>query len=501
MEPVTDQIERTNDATFESLDPRTGTTLATYPVADAAEVAASVARARSAARWWDLQGFVGRKRWLLEFKSAIARDAASLATVIAAETGKPDEDSLLEVMLGVEHLDWAARNAEKTLRQRKVGSGLLAVNQKAYVGYRPFGVVGVIGPWNYPLYTPMGSIAYALAAGNTVVFKPSELTPGVGVWLAEKWASMAAPHPVFQTVTGDGSTGTALVESGVDKIAFTGSTATAKKVMATCAKSLTPLVAECGGKDAMLVDSDANIAAAVEFATFGAMGNAGQTCAGVERIYVAAPVYDRFVTDFTAAVKALKPGGTKSSSYGPMTLGKQSEIVRGQIEDALARGGKAVVGGLDSLHGPYIDPVVLTEVPEDSTAITEETFGPTVVVNKVRDLDEAIERANASKYGLGASVFTQDDAVGRRAAEKLDCGIVTVNSVLGFAGVPALPFGGTGDSGFGRIHGADGLREFSTVKSMTVQSFAAPVNLLTMKRKARNMKLSVLALKLRHGRG
>jgi acyl-CoA reductase-like NAD-dependent aldehyde dehydrogenase len=251
----------------------------------------------------------------------------------------------------------------------------------------------------------------------------------------------------------------------------------------------------------MLIDADADISAAVEFATFGAMGNAGQTCAGVERIYVAAPVYERFVAEFTRAVKELKPGGSKTSSYGPMTLGKQSDIVRGQIEDALAKGGTALVGGLDSLHGPYIDPVVLTDVPEDSTAITEETFGPTVVVNKVRDLDEAIARANASSYGLGASVFTKDTAVGRRAAEKLDCGVVTVNSVLGFAGVPALPFGGTGDSGFGRIHGDDGLREFSTVKSLTVQGFAAPIDLLTMKRKARNMKLSVLALKLRHGRG
>jgi acyl-CoA reductase-like NAD-dependent aldehyde dehydrogenase len=497
---VTDQIERTNESTFESLDPRTGVALAAYPIAGPAEVDAAVARARSAARWWDVQGFVGRKRWLLEFKSAIARDAASLAAVIAAETGKPDEDSILEVMMGVEHIDWAARNAEKILRQRKVGSGLISVNQKAYVGYRPFGVVGVIGPWNYPLYTPMGSIAYALAAGNTVVFKPSELTPGVGVWLAEKWASLAAPHPVFQTVTGDGSTGSALCESTVDKIAFTGSTATAKKVMAACAKTLTPLVAECGGKDAMLVDADADIAAAVEFATFGAMGNAGQTCAGVERIYVAEPAYDRFVTEFTSAVRALKPGGVGTSSYGPMTMAKQSDIVRGQIEDALAKGGKAVLGGLDSLHGPYIDPVILTDVPEDSTAITEETFGPTVVVNKVRDLEEGIERANASAYGLGASVFTKDTAVGRRAAEKLDCGVVTVNSVLGFAGIPALPFGGTGDSGFGRIHGADGLREFSTVKSLAVQSFASPLNLLTMKRKARDMKISTLVLKLRHGR-
>lgn len=503
---MTDQVvqtkaEQDQASTFDSLDPRTGTVLATYPIAGATDIEAAVARARSAARWWDVQGFTGRRRWLIEFKTAIAKDAQSLADVIAAETGKPDEDSLLEVMMGVEHIDWAARNAEKVLAQRRVSSGLISANQQAYVGYRPFGVVGVIGPWNYPLYTPMGSIAYSLAAGNAVVFKPSELTPGVGKWLSDKWESLAPAHPVFQTITGDGSTGAALCTSGVDKIAFTGSTATAKKVMATCAKSLTPLVAECGGKDAMLVDADANLDAAVEFATFGAMGNAGQTCAGVERIYVAAPVYEAFVDKLAASVTALRPGGAATSSYGPMTLGKQSGIVRSQIEDALAKGGRAVVGGLESLRGPYIDPVVLTDVPEDSTAITEETFGPTVVVNKVRDLDEGIERANASSYGLGASVFTKDTAAGRRAAEKLDCGVVTVNSVLGFAGIPALPFGGTGDSGFGRIHGADGLREFSTVKSIAVQKFSAPLKLLTMQRKARDLKISALMLKLRHGRG
>ncbi len=498
---MTDQIEKTTTRTFDSLDPRTDTVIASYPIDGDAEVGAAVARARSATRWWDGQGFAGRKRWLLEYKTAIAKDAKSLAAVIAAESGKPDADAILEVMLGVEHIDWAARNAEKVLKQRKVPSGVISVNQKAYVGYRPFGVVGVIGPWNYPLYTPMGSIAYSLAAGNTVVFKPSELTPGVGVWLAEKWNSLAAPHPVFQTVTGDGSTGAALCTAGVDKIAFTGSTATAKKVMATCAQSLTPLVAECGGKDAMLVAADADLDVAVEFATFGAMGNAGQTCAGVERIYVAAPVYDAFVAKFTASVKALQPGAAGTSSYGPMTLGKQSGIIRAQIEDALAKGGRAVLGGLESLHGPYIDPVILTDVPENSTAITDETFGPTAVVNKVVDLDEGIERANASAYGLGASVFTKDTNAGRRAAEKLDCGVVTVNSVLGFAGIPALPFGGTGDSGFGRIHGDDGLREFSTVKSLAVQKFSAPLNLLTMQRKARDLKISSLVLKLRHGRG
>ncbi|ORI23588.1 aldehyde dehydrogenase family protein [Rhodococcus sp. 1168] len=498
---MTDQVTQMEVRTFDSLDPRTGDVLASYPISDDEAVRAAVDRARAASRWWDLQGFTGRKNWLLEFKNAIAKDAQSLAAVIAAESGKPDEDAILEVMMAAEHIDWAARNAEKTLKQRKVSSGLISANQKAYVGYRPFGVVGVIGPWNYPLYTPMGSIAYSLAAGNAVVFKPSELTPGVGVWLAKKWESLAPTQLVLQTVTGDGSTGAALCTAGVDKIAFTGSTATAKKVMATCAQSLTPLVAECGGKDAMLVDADADLDAAVEFAAFGAMGNAGQTCAGVERIYVAAPVYEDFVDKLAAAVSALKPGGSGSSSYGPMTLGKQSDIVRGQIEDALAKGARAVVGGLESLHSPYIDPVILTDVPENSTAITEETFGPTVVVNKVRDLDEGIERANASVYGLGASVFTKDTEAGRRAAERLDCGVVTVNSVLGFAGIPALPFGGTGDSGFGRIHGADGLREFSTVKSLAVQQFAIPLKLLTMNRKARDMKISKLMLKLRHGRG
>lgn len=497
---MTDQIERPEPRSLDSLDPRTGAVLAKYPVADASEIRATVARARSAARWWEAQGYEGRKNWLLEYKTVIARGAADLAAVITAETGKPDADALLEVMMGVEHIDWAARNAAKTLKQRRVRAGSIAVDQRAYVGYRPYGVVGVIGPWNYPMYTPMGSIAYSLAAGNTVVFKPSELTPGVGVWLADAWMSLAAPHPVFHTVIGDGASGEALCDSGVDKIAFTGSTATAKKVMATCARTLTPLVAECGGKDAMIVDADADISAAVEFAAFGAMGNAGQTCAGVERVYVAAPAYDRFVAELTTAVRALAPGGTGTASYGPMTMAGQSDVVRGQIEDALAAGGRAVVGGLDSLHGPYIDPVILTDVPETSTAMTEETFGPTVVVNRVRDLHEGIERANALRYGLGASVFTKDRAVGLRAAERLDCGVVTVNSVLGFAAIPALPFGGTGDSGFGRIHGADGLREFSTVKSIAVQRFRSPIALLTMQRKARDLKIAAMALRLRHAR-
>ncbi|MCE4264753.1 aldehyde dehydrogenase family protein [Rhodococcus globerulus] len=484
------------DPTFASLDPRDDTVIAQYPVADQQAVDKAVAAAHTAAAWWDQLGFAGRKKVLGDFRAAIASHADSMASIISTETGKPSDDALLEVMLAVEHLDWAARNAQKVLRRRRVGAGLISANQSASVGYRPMGVVGVIGPWNYPLYTPMGSIGYALAAGNAVVFKPSELSPGVGVELARLWNLAAPGHPVLQTITGDGKTGALLCSSGVNKIAFTGSTATAKRVMAACADTLTPLVAECGGKDAMLVDSDANLDAAVAFAAFGAVGNAGQTCAGVERIYVAAPVYDTFLSKLTAALRDAHAGST----YGPMTLGKQTAIVRGQIEDALGRGAKAVLGGLESFRGPFIDPIVLTDVPEDSTAVTEETFGPSVVVNKVADMNEGIERANASKYGLGASVFTKSTSKGRAIAEKLECGVVTVNSVLGFAGIAALPFGGVGDSGFGRIHGADGLREFSSVKSMAVQKFSAPLDLLTIERKARDMKISRWMLAKRHAK-
>lgn len=476
-------------STFASVDPRDGTVLAEYPIAGPEEVALAVERARAAARWWATQGPRGRREWLLEYKRAISSRAQELASLISAETGKPDEDATLEVMLAVSHLEWAAKNADKVLRRRPVSAGLLMANQAAYVEYQPYGVVGAIGPWNYPVFTPMGTLSYAMAAGNAVIFKPSELTPGIGVWLAEVWDSLGASQPLIQTITGDGSTGAALCRAGVDKLAFTGSAATGRKVMAACAETLTPVVIEGGGKDALLVDADADLDSAADQAVFGAMGNAGQTCAGVERIYVHKDVRDEFVHKFVARVKALKPGVTTTSSYGPMTLPGQIDIVRRHVEDALARGGTAVVGGKDSVGEKVIEPVVLVDVPEDSTAVTEETFGPTVVINTVADLEEGIERANASSYGLGGAIFTGNRKRGLALAEKLDVGMVSVNSFLAFAGIPALPFGGSGDSGFGRIHGADGLREFARPKSITAQKFAAPLNLMTMTRKPRDIKI------------
>lgn len=475
--------------TLASLDPRDGTVLAEYPIAGQEEAALAVERARAAARWWAAQGPRGRREWLLEYKRAIASRSQELAALISAETGKPDEDATLEVLLAVGHLEWAAKNANKVLRRRPVPAGLLMSNQAAYVEYQPFGVVGAIGPWNYPVFTPMGTLSYAMAAGNAVVFKPSELTPGVGVWLAEVWDSLGASQPLIQTITGDGSTGAALCRAGVDKLAFTGSAATGRKVMAACAETLTPVVIEGGGKDAVLIDRDADLDTAAEQTVFGAMGNAGQTCAGVERIYVHKDVHEAFVHKFTAKVRALAPGTSISSSYGPMTLPSQVDVIRRHVKDAIARGGKALVGGEESVGDRIVEPVVLVDVPEDSTAITEETFGPTVVINKVDDLEEAVEKANAVNYGLGSAIFTKDRKRGLALAEKVDAGMVSINSFLAFAGIAALPFGGSGESGFGRIHGADGLREFARPRSITVERFSAPLNLMTMTRKPRDIKI------------
>lgn len=463
------------------------------------EPAAAVARAAAAAPWWREQGFAGRRGVLQAWKRAIADDADNLASVIAAETGKPAGDALLEIMLALGHLDWASKHARAVLRRKSVPPGMVAFNQKATLGYEPFGTVGVIGPWNYPLYTPMGSISYALAAGNTVVFKPSDLTPLTARWIEEKWEQVGGGRRVFSVLTGGPETGEALVRSGCDKIAFTGSSATARKVMAACAESLTPLAAECGGKDAMLVAADADLDAAASAAVFGAMGNAGQTCAGVERVYVDRAVYQPFLDLVVDKSRGLIAGTGQSADYGPMTLPGQAELVASHISDALASGGRAVLGGPDSVRDRTIDAVVLTEVPEDSEAVRAETFGPVVIVNPVESMDEAVKHANATGYGLGASVFTSSRAAGRKLATRLRAGVVTVNSVLGFASIGALPFGGVKESGFGRIHGADGLREFSVPKSMTEQRFAAPLDLLRMRRSERDMAVARSMLGMLHG--
>jgi acyl-CoA reductase-like NAD-dependent aldehyde dehydrogenase len=495
--------------TFETLNPATGQVIAAFPVHGPEQAAAAVSRAREAARWWADLGWRERRNRLLDWKSYLTRKLEELAVVVHDETGKPADDAKLEIVLAILHIDWAARHAHRVLGPHRVFSGVAALNLVATVEYQPLGVIGIIGPWNYPVLTPMGSIAYALAAGNAVVFKPSEFTPAVGEWLVQSFGQTAGrggPQPVLQLLTGDGRTGAALVTAGVDKVAFTGSAATARKVMALAAESLTPVIAECGGKDALIVDADADLNAAADAAAWGGLSNAGQTCIGVERVYVADPVYETFLAKLTERVAALRPGSDEGAAYGPMTMPSQIDVIRRHLTDAVARGGRALPEPLSSesvegaIDGSYVRPVILIDVPEDAAAVREETFGPTITVRRVASLEEGIRLANASAYGLGASIFSGSRRRALAAARALRTGAASINSVVSFMLVPALPFGGVGESGFGRIHGADGLREFARAKSIASQWMKPMTNVTSFTRTEKDLNRTLGLVRFLHGR-
>lgn len=461
--------------TFKSFNPATGALIGSFPVHSAEDVASAVLVAREAAvTWWDLD-WAGRQRALLRWVRHIARHQTELANLIHAENGKTQHDATGEILLALEHMRWAARNAESVLGSQKVSSGLVMFNHRAYLEHRPYGVVGMIGPWNYPVYTPMGSIVFALAAGNAVVFKPSEFTPAIGEWLVEAFvaANPELPRGVLTLITGLGETGAALCRSGVDKVAFTGSSATGRKIAAACAERLTPVVLECGGKDAMIVADDADVKAAAETAAWAGLLNGGQTCVGIELVYVTEKRRAEFLLELVKHAENVKPGAGPDADYGPMTMPGQLAVVRRHISEALSAGAKAILGGPESVGETFVSPVILVDVPDDCPAVTEETFGPVIVVRTVADVDEAVALINRGGYGLGSSVFSRNH--GLEIARRLKTGMTAVNSAISFGAVPELPLGGNGSSGYGRIHGAPGLREFATTKSITVRRFSVPM--------------------------
>ncbi|WP_338674574.1 aldehyde dehydrogenase family protein [Streptomyces sp. SCSIO 30461] len=469
-------------AEFISLNPASGEVVGTFPAEDETAVRRKIQRAREAAAWWDALGHDGRRTRLLTWKRVMTRRRAEIIDLLRRENGKVRADAVIELSVTLTHVDWAARHARRVLGRKRMTTGPLMFNQAASLEYKPYGVVGVIGPWNYPVFTPVGSLAYALAAGNAVVFKPSEFTPACGSWLVDTFAEAVPEHPVLQLATGAGPTGAALCTSGVDKIAFTGSRATGSRILAACAPSLTPVLLELGGKDALVVAEDGDVDAAVEAALWGGCANAGQSCTGIERVYVADAVYERFVARLTGRARQI----CAREDFGPITMPAQLEIIRRHIDDALERGGRALVGGPESVSPPYVlGPVVLTDVPEDSAALREETFGPVLVVNRVRDAEDGVRRANDSAYGLGASLFARRGTTA--LARALHSGMVSVNDVMAFPGVPSLPFGGVGASGFGRIHGTDGLREFTVPHAVTRRRFQAPLAISTYARGAKDI--------------
>jgi acyl-CoA reductase-like NAD-dependent aldehyde dehydrogenase len=486
--------------TFDLTHPVSGELIDTYPVHTAEEVTAAVAAAREAQQWWQDLGFAGRRKRINKWIAWIARHSDEICELGFRETGKPKGDVQFELVASLEDLRWSAAHARKVLGQRRVAPGLAMANFEARLEYAPLGVVGVIAPWNFPIYTVFCGLAYALAAGNAAVVKPSEFSAATGVYAAESFhkANPDAPEGLVGWVTGFGETGSALCASGVDKIAFTGSVPTGRRVMAACAENLTPVLLELGGKDATIIAEDADLDAAAEAVVWGGNWHAGQGCVCVERVYVVQAVREEFLRRVKERAEQITVGLDELSDYGPMTMSRQIDVIRRHVTDALDCGATALVGGLDSIQPPYVHPIVLVDVPEDCSAVQEETFGPVLVINTVRDVDEAIRRANGTSFGLGSSVFSAKR--GPEIAARLRAGGTTINSVLTFVGMPSLPFGGVGDSGFGRFHGEDGLREFTRAKATTRKMFSMGKEMQTFPRTEEQFTIVRKVLKMRYAR-
>jgi succinate-semialdehyde dehydrogenase/glutarate-semialdehyde dehydrogenase len=468
--PVLQTLER---PVIKVVSPATGEPVGEVPLADEAEVRAAIGRARDAAKVWGSIPVKERVRHLRRVLDAMLDRADEIVAVLSKECGKTNIEALAsEVATLVDLGEYYARHVERILAPAACDVGLMK-NKKAYKLYQPLGVVGVISPWNFPFTLAGGPALTALFAGNTVVLKPSEVTPLSGVLFGKIFQEVGGYPDIVQVVTGDGATGAHLVRGGVDKILFTGSVATGKKIMAAAAETLTPVVLELGGKDPMIVCDDADLERAAAGAVWGAFTNSGQVCMSVERVYVQEKVYDRFVDLVVARTKNIRQGlfTDPEAEVGSMTFPRQIEIVERHVADAVAKGAKVLTGGKRraDLPGLFYEPTVLVDVTHEMQIMRDETFGPILPIMKFRDDDEAVRLANDSVYGLSSSVWSRDDARARRIAEEgIQAGTSIVNDCLVNFAIPGLPFGGVKESGMGRTHGEEGLKEMSKVKAVVI---------------------------------
>jgi acyl-CoA reductase-like NAD-dependent aldehyde dehydrogenase len=488
---------------IETFDPRTGASLGHVPDLNADEVGEVVARARVAFKAWGGLAYAERREHILSVRDLLLDRLESLVETITSETGKLDAEAVFtEVMTACETIQYYAKQGEKALRPETVSAGLMS-HKKAVRTYEPLGVVGVISPWNYPFILAMTPIVTALFAGNAVVLKPSEVTPLVGRAIGDLFAEVGGHPDLVQVVTGGGATGEALVRSGVQKICFTGSVRTGKRVMATAAETLTPVLLELGGKDPMIVCADADLDRAAAGAVWGAFQNSGQTCMSVERVYVDEAVFDPFVCKVVQRTRAIRQGTGPGNDIGSMTFSPQLDTVERHVADAVERGAKVLTGGqrVAGRDGLWYEPTVLVDVDHDMEVMRDETFGPLLPIMKVSGIDEALRLANDSPFGLNSSVWTTDPAQGRVVAASLEAGNVCVNDVIVSYAAPALPFGGVKESGIGRVHGPEGVREFSQVKSVLYDRVSLKREVWWFPVPKRLGTAGARMLRLRHRRG
>jgi acyl-CoA reductase-like NAD-dependent aldehyde dehydrogenase len=459
---------------IEVLNPANGETVGSIQVDTPETIAATVARVRATQAEWEAMGIEGRYYWLGKLRDWILDNTEQIADTMQAETGKVRADISLDLTYVADLINFYGTKAAKFIGDEIVRphSPLLA-SKKLLVQYRPYPVVGVISPWNFPLAMGLGDSIPALQAGAAVVVKPSEFTPLSLVEVVKAWKEEIGAPDVFDCVLGSGEAGAALIDN-VDYIQFTGSDRTGRKVMGRAAETLTPVSLELGGKDPMIVLADADVDRAANAAAWGGMVNSGQLCISVERIYVEEPVYDEFVAKLTKEVSGLRQGadGRKpEKDVGAMTSPNQSAIVEDHVDDAIANGARALTGGKKSAGtGDYFEPTVLVDVDHSMKVMRDETFGPVVGVMKVRDSEQALELANDSRYGLAASVFGEKERA-ERVARRVEAGSVNVNDVIINMAAMGVPMGGWKESGIGYRHGEPGIKKYCRTESLVITRF------------------------------
>ncbi len=501
---------RAQDADGKTIDvtnPATGEVIATVPAADPAQVAEMARKARAAQAGWEALGFDGRARILRRAQKWMLDNQDRTIDTIVSENGKTYEDALLaEISYTAGAFGFWAKHAPTYLADERVrSSSPFVLGRKLIVRYAPVGVVGVIGPWNYPLTNSFGDCIPALAAGNSVILKPASITPLTSLLMQEMLRECGMPDDVYQVCIGAGSdVGGALIDA-VDFVMFTGSTEVGKKVMERAAKTLTPVGLELGGKDPMIVLSDADLERAANGAVHYSMQNGGQTCISVERVYVEEPVYDEFVSKVEEKMRGLRqgvPGPPGSVDMGAITSPPQVELIDEHVKDAVAKGARVLVGGKrGDGAGSFYEPTLLVDVDHTMECMTEETFGPTLPVMRVRDAEEAVRLANDSPYGLQASVWTKDAAKGEQLARQVEAGAICVNDAQVNYIALELPMGGWKSSGLGSRHGANGVRKYTKQQTILVTRFAPKRDVHMLPYKRRNTKLVGGLLKLLYGRG
>jgi len=444
------------------------------PLLSPNEVLQTVELARAAQSSWAALTFQQRGQVILRARELVLSQLDEIASLVSRETGKPPLEAIsMEIVPALDLMFYFAHNSERLLKQESINLSLFGrMGRSSIIVHKPLGVVGVISPWNFPWATPFAEVVMALMAGNAVVVKPSELTPLTALKIREVFAEAQLPDGLLQIVTGDGSTGAALIDAKVNKIMFTGSVATGKKIAEQAARYLIPVVLELGGKDPMIVLEDANLPVAARAAVWGAFCNSGQACASIERCYVHENIIEEFSNLVLKETRALRQGDPAGEDIdvGAMTSEQQLETVEQHVNEAKNLGARILIGGARGTQsaGWFYQPTVVTDVDHSMKLMSEETFGPVLPIMPFRTEEEAIKLANDSIYGLTATVFTTNLQRGRRIAKQLEAGTVMVNEVVYTHALAQTPWGGVKQSGYGRTHGKLGLLELVTPQHIHV---------------------------------